>query len=157
MHVPVTQAILQNAPLLTEVHATNVPENLLRNPSLFPIYPPFDMKQETGKKSFPFLQFSCLLSPRCGWPWPCCSWADSSAAAEQILLLHIPVGIFDLWKKIAVPPTVGSQFTNTSSVGDTTPFSFPYSPNHQQKLQLPFLTTLASLLTLFLPPGKIRN
>lgn len=52
------------------------------------------------------------------------------AAAKQILLLHVPVGIFNLWKKIAVPPTAGSQFTNTSSMGDTTPFSFPFSLNY---------------------------
>lgn len=79
------------------------------------------------------------------------------AAAEQTLLLHIAVGIFDLWKKIAVPPPAGSQFTDISSMGDTTPFSFPLSPDHQQKLQLPFLTALASHLTLFLPLGKLSN
>jgi len=80
VHVPVTKAILQNAPLLTEVHAMYMPENLLRNPSLFPIYPPFELKQEMGKKSFLFLPFACLLCPWCGWPWPCCSWAASFAA-----------------------------------------------------------------------------
>lgn len=88
VHVPVTQAILQNAPLLTEVHATNVPENLLRNPSLFPIYPPFDMKQEMGKK---ILSFSAVFLPFVSEMWLalallqlsrffCCSWADSFAA-----------------------------------------------------------------------------
>jgi len=79
------------------------------------------------------------------------------AAAEQLLLLHIPAGTFDLWKKIAVPPTAGSQFTNTTSMGDTTPFPFPLSSNHQQKLQLPFLTTLESHLAHFLPLGKLTN
>lgn len=149
MHVPETQVIFQNAPLLTQVHAMYVPENLLGNPSLFPIYPPFELKQEMGKKSFPFLQFACLLPAWCGWPCPCCSWADSFAA-------HSSWGFWPLAEK-AVPPTAGSQLTNTSSTGDTTPFSSPFSPNHQQKLQLPFLTTLASHLALFLPLGKLSN
>lgn len=79
------------------------------------------------------------------------------AAAQQVLRLRVPAGIFDLWKKPAVPPSAGSQFTDTSSMGDTTPFSFPLLPNHQQKFQLHFLTTLARHLTLFLLLGKLSN
>lgn len=78
-------------------------------------------------------------------------------AAEPILLLRVPVGIFDLWKKIAVPPLAGSQFRNTSSIRDITPFSFPLPPDHQQKLQLPFLATPASHLTLCFALGKLSN
>lgn len=63
-------------------------------------------------------------------------------------MLHVVVGIFGPWKKIAVP-AADSQFTNTSSIEDATPFSFPFSPKHQAKLQLPSFTTLASHLTLF--------
>lgn len=70
VHVPPTQAFLQNASLLTEVH---VPANLLRTPGLFPIYPPFELKQEIRKQSLPFLQVACFLSLRRGWPRPCCS------------------------------------------------------------------------------------
>lgn len=62
MLVPVSQVILQTAPLPTEVHAMYVPEILLRNPSLFCLHPPFEMKQERGVKSFHFLQFLPFVS-----------------------------------------------------------------------------------------------
>lgn len=62
MLVPVTQVILQTAPLLTEVHAMYTPEILLRNPSLCRLYPSFEMNQEMGIKSFHFLQFLPFVS-----------------------------------------------------------------------------------------------
>lgn len=102
-----------------------VPESLLRNPGLFPIYPPFELKQEKGKDP----SLACRLLAFClrhGRARPCCSSTDFYCALQ--------FGIFVLWKKTTVP-TAGFPFTNASPIRDTTPF-FPLSPDHMQKLYL---------------------
>lgn len=149
MLVPITQVILQTAPLLTEVHAMYVPENLLRNPSLFRLYPPFEMKQEMGIKSFHFLQCSCLLSPWCGWPCPCCSWAHSFA----------PCSSWDFWPLEENSNSTTSRFSVQKYFfhkGHRSVLlsSFPRPP---AKASITFSCHPASHLTLCFALGKLSN